>query len=214
MNNCVEVPESAYAPPRQLQVKTPWGWTDANHTHSFTGIQAGPGKSGKQEGITPMRYDTTSNTAVASICVPSDEAKKIDYLNRRAEQICSNLQNSFYKMFNIYGDKTPRYYKDLIDAIKNGEYEIDEKEAKRMDEAWEMFQDEDSNEGFYFSPFHGINFTKFPKPDFAGKEKAYTELHDEVTRIKDIIAIMPAEEALKAVQEFQNWKPSNAPTVQ
>ena len=174
-----------------------------------------PGQSGKQEGINPMRYETVAApTAIASITATSDDQKKIDYLNERARSISRDIDVSFYEMFNIHSTPRPRYYKDLIDAIKNGDYEIDEKAAKQADELWENSQDEDDedHEGYYHNAFFGINFTKFPKPDYKGLEKARRELSDELTRIKDIIAIMPADEALKAVQEFQSWKPSNAPT--
>jgi hypothetical protein len=232
MNNYVEVPESAYMPKSSKPAEYKGWWkspvaelpsSSTDHTHSYLNEGLNPYSLGakdgcpayppKQEGITPMRYET-ANVATASIAIPSDEAKKIDYLNDRATSIYRNFDSLFYTMFHIHGDKQPRYYKDLIDAIKNGEYEIDEKAAKTADEAWENSQDEDFDEGFYYSVFHGINFTKFPKPDYKGLEKARKELRDELTRIKDIIAIMPAEEALKAVQDFQNWKPSNAPAVQ
>lgn len=222
MNNCVEVPESAYMP-KSAKLSEYKGWwtkpseppsSSADHTHSFADAPVCPGKSGKQEGINPMRYETaTSTTAIASIAIPSEESKKIDYLNDRATSIYRNIDHSFYAMFHVHGPDNPRYYKELIDAIKNGEYEINEKEAKRADEAWENSQ-EDEDEGYYFNVFYGITFTKFPKADHEGWAKARKELRDELTRIKDIVAILPAEEALKAVQEFQNWKPSNAPTVQ
>lgn len=166
-----------------------------------------------QEGITPMRYDANAATAVASISVPSDEQKKIDYLNERARKIFNKIESSFSAMFHLYGPSQPRYYKELIDAIKNGDYEIDEKSAKRADAAWEERDDEEDSY-FDYGVFYGINFTKFPKADYDGRDAAYKELREEFQKVLDIIAIMPAEEALAAVQAFEKWAPSNAPTKQ
>lgn len=161
-----------------------------------------------------MRYETVAApTAIASISVPSDEAKKIDYLMDRVNTIHRSIDHTFSEMFHLYGPSQPRYYKEMIDAIKNGDYEIDEKQAESADEAWKDFQDGEER-WFDYNVFYGIKFTKFPEPDRKGFDIARTELKAETQRVKDIVAILPAEEALKAVQEFQNWKPSNAPTVQ
>lgn len=168
----------------------------------------------QKEGNNPMRYETVSApTAIASIAMPSEEQNKIDYLNRRAQNVHRNIEQKFRDMFHLYGPSQPRYYKELIDAIKNGDYEIDEKAAKAADEAWEDFQN-NREDWFDYSVFYGINFPKFPKPDWKGRDVALKELSAEFQRVKDIIAIMPAEEALKAVQEFEKWTPSNAPAKQ
>ena len=160
-----------------------------------------------------MRYDANTASAVASISVPSDEQKRIDYLNNRAQNVFYDIQRTFRGMFHLHGPSQPRYYKELLDAIKNGEYEIDEKEAKCADEAWEEYK-ERNNKWFDYNVFYGINFTKFPKPDYKGFDAAEKELDAEFQAVKDVIAIMPAEEALARIHAFEKWVPSNAPTKQ
>lgn len=167
----------------------------------------------KQEGITPMRYDANTASAVASISVPSDEQKKIDYLNDRARTVYHERSRTLRPLFNMDGPSKPRYYKELIDAIKNGEYEIDEKQAKYADEAWEDFKDS-NQKWFDYNVFDGINFTKFPAADLTSYYAAEKELDAEFQAVKDVIAIMPAEEALARIQAFEKWVPSNAPTKQ
>lgn len=175
-------------------------------------------KQVKEEGKTLMRYAETNTVfapaAVASISVPSDEQKKIDYLNDRATAVYHNIERSFTAMFNLYRKHQPVYYKDLIDAIKNGEFTINEKEAKYADLSWKEFKDKEDDNYYDYDVFYGIDFTKFPKADHAAYAKARNELKDELQKVKDIIAIKSADAALEAVQAFEKWKPSNAPTVQ
>lgn len=168
----------------------------------------------KKKEENPMRYETVSApTAIASIAMPSDESQKIDYLNNRARNIFHKIDCSLTDMFRLHSSPKPAYYKDLIDAIKNGEYKINEKAANKADQDWEAVQ-ADERDWYNYDAFYGIDFTKFPKPDYEGREKAHAELSAEYQRVCDIIAVMPAEEALKAVQEFEKWQPSNAPTEQ
>lgn len=226
----VQVPESVWINPWVKPAPEPaakeavneiYTGCNAEHTHSF--VTEGNSTTTTElwwkkhkEGITPMSYGLKVNaspSAVASISVPSDEQKKVDYLNSRAQSVYYDIERTFRDMFHMNGPSQPRYYKELIDAIKNGDYEIDEKQAKYADEAWEDFQDND--DGYFdYNAFYGINFTKFPKADYKGRDAAYKELRAEFQRVKDIIAIMPAEEALSAVQAFEKWQPSNAPTKQ
>lgn len=161
-----------------------------------------------------LKSVTAAPTAIASITAESDTQKKVDYLNNRATQVFHNIGHTFREMFHLNSCSQPRYYKDLIDAIKNGEYTINEKAAKEADEGWGDHQEDPDEYWYSFNVFHGIDFTKFPKPDWKGRDKALVELRAEYQRVQDIIAIYPAEEALKAVQDFEKWLPSNAPKKQ
>jgi len=171
----------------------------------------------QKEGNNPMRaYSETyavAPTAIASINVPSDEAKKIDYLNGRARDIRNTFRDTtIRKMFHFDGQTLPMTYRQLIDAIKNDEFEIDEKRAKRIDARFAEYQNGDES-WFDYSAFDGLTFTGFPEPDKDGYAAAQKELKAEYQKVKDAIAILDAETALAAVQAFEEWKPSNAPTL-
>lgn len=169
----------------------------------------------REEGENPMlKSVTASPTAIASITAESDTQKKVDYLNNRALKVFNNINLTFRDMFHLNSFSTPRYYKELIGAIKNGEYTINEEAAKKADENWKDHVEDPYEYWYDFDAFYGINFTKFPKPDWKGHEKATVELRAEYQRVQDVIAISPAEEALKAVQDFEKWLPSNAPKKQ
>lgn len=221
MTTC-QVPESVWINPwvkpalNELKSIT----NSCSHTHSFAEapneLSTTPNGWFKQEGINPMSYGlnvAASPSAIASVTIPSDEQKKIDYLNNRAQSVYYTIEGKLQGMFHLRGPSSPRYYKELIDAIKNDEYEIDEKEAQIADENWEHHLDNE-DDYFDYSAFYGINFTKFPKADYKGRDKAYIELRAELQAVKDVIAIMPAEEALARIQAFEKWVPSNAPAVQ
>lgn len=169
----------------------------------------------EKEGENPMlKSVTAAPTAIASITAESDTQKKVDYLNDRARKVFSDIERTFRQMFHLNSSSQPRYYKELIDAIKNGEYTIDEKAAKDADEKWQDHVEYPDEYWHDYNAFYGIDFTKFPKPDYRGREKALEELRAEYQRVQDAIAIFPAEEALKAVQDFEKWLPSNAPKKQ
>jgi hypothetical protein len=142
----------------------------------------------------------------------SIEQSQIDYLIVRARNVKSNLDYKLWDQFNMYADNTPKTYKELIDAIKGGKYKLNEKRTKQIDARIAADADEEfDDDRFYFNgPFDGIIFDG-PRPDRKGRDAASDELGKAFTKTMDAIKVLPATEGLKALQEFENWVPSNLP---
>ena len=136
----------------------------------------------------------------------SIEQNQIDYLCVRARNVKSNLNSKLWDQFNMYANNKPKTYKELIDAIKGGKYKLDEKRIKKI----EALQDDDDGDCFIYGPFDGIIFDG-PQPDAKGRDAAADELDKAYTKTMDAIKVLPAAEGLKALQEFENWVPSNLP---
>lgn len=129
-----------------------------------------------------------------------------DYLTKRVNFTFRSLEQNIYTQFNFYKPHQPRTYKELIDAIKNGEYTIDEKIAARCD-------DEDSDDYMCGDCLFGpINFTKFPKADEDGRAKAQKELDVLKTATMDTVMTETSAEALAAIKTLEAWVPSNLPS--
>lgn len=155
-------------------------------------------------------YGTTS--AEAKGVKPKEEEKEtamsleqdqIVYLNNRVYDVYRSF--NFTEMFNIYVNNSPKTYKELIDAIKNDKFKLDEKRTKRIDECVE-------DEDFWGSSFDGIIWDG-PQPDQDGYYQAQKELKAAFIATKDAINVLPPAEGLKALQEFEKFEPSNKPTT-
>ncbi len=176
--------------------------------------------SKKEEGNNPMatKYnDYSANAAIVS--APSDTAVTRDYLLSRLTNIGTSRYSTkgaeLREMFRIGTDPAPKTYKQLIDAIKNDKFKLDEKRIKRAELDAED-DDEDREEysfdrGFY-GPMDGIIWDG-PKPDEKGYEKAIKELNQAYLDTKDAIMVKDAEAGLEALKAYENWKPSNAPST-
>lgn len=137
----------------------------------------------------------------------SIEQNQTDYLTARASNVRVSLHAKLGNQFNLFVDNRPKTYKELIDAIKGGKYKLDEKRTKLIDASL----DDDDEFGFCpYEPFEGIVWDG-PQPDHKGHEDAAHELAKAHTKTLDAIKVLPAAEGLKALQEFENWVPSNLP---
>lgn len=145
----------------------------------------------KQEGTTPMCYEKTGK---------SEAEISRAYLTNRLGDANYAKRDQLRKLFNLDAIAIPKTYKELIDAIKNGKYEIDAKVAKLIEISTE-------DEGQYYgSPLDGITFTDFPKPDYEGFTAASTEQQKKYTQTKDAL-FLPYEQGLKALADFEAWMP-------
>lgn len=158
-------------------------------------------KEKKKEKI--MGYTTA--VAVAAAPQKSEDQIKIDYLLSRARSVKYEREDNLAKIFNLYVDNTPKTFKDLIDAIKNDKFKLDEERTKKILER-------NGKYGYYYSPLDGIIFDG-PQKDQEGYDVASKELAKKYTELKDTIQIKSADEALDALRAFEAWLPSNAPTT-
>lgn len=135
------------------------------------------------------------------------EQNQIDYLSRRVDEVYRDLRSPLSEKFNLYKDNAPRTYKDLIDAIKNDKFKLNEKRIKHFINEEE---DEDEFDSWYpNSPFDGIIWDG-PQPDQKGYDAAVESLQKARTRALDIIKTAPAADGLKALQELEKWTPEGA----
>lgn len=123
-----------------------------------------------------------------------------DYLNRRIDTVRADKKADIQEKFNIYKNLAPRNYKEMIDWIKTGKYEVDAKRTAYID----------SCEDEFFNAFDGITWTGRGKVDRAGFDAAVIELNKQHQSVKDIINTMDAEQGLKALREFEAWNYTTA----
>lgn len=125
-----------------------------------------------------------------------------DYLKRRLMDALYIFQDDIATAFRIRNSETPKTYSELIDAIKNGKYTLDEKVTKRVDAYFE-------ENGFTpWGPFYGIKFQLDTAPDRDGYDAAEKALNKRWQDAQDIIMTGDAAAGLKALQDFEAWKPA------
>lgn len=171
------------------------------------------GKVEKEEGNNPMY---ANNTTIASVqAAPAPEAIQRKYLSDRAYDIKRGHLEALRQEFNYYNSNDkPTTYKELIDAIKNDKFTLDEKLTKRVDRAAAEDEDDEYFDDYFgYTVWTGIKFTDFPGYDYKGFDAASKALRDEFTKIEDTIAIMDPKDALAALQEFEKWTYTK-PTLQ
>lgn len=167
----------------------------------------------KNEGNNPMYNSYTAAPTAAATIVTADPAQaQRDYLLDRARKVLRQLDNNLFTMFGRFKKDRPETAQQLIDAIKNGKYTLDEKKLKYLEAQSDLYEYDDIDECGY-GPFYGIDFTDYPGFDSDGHSKAEKELEAAFTALKDIIAIKSGDDALTALQAFEKWEPSNKPAT-
>lgn len=129
----------------------------------------------------------------------SDITVQRDYFNRRINDVYHTHLNELQVTHRIYNSDQPKNYKVLIDAIKNGQYELIEKQTKQVDA---------SENDRYWGPFFGIKWKLPDSPDFDGYNAAEKEvLKAKQTARDQIAAAVTGDAMLKAVADFEAWTP-------
>jgi hypothetical protein len=156
----------------------------------------------KKEGKTPMRYNETN--AYASVSAPkSDIAIQRDFLLSQLADAWYPKERELEKFFNLYVDNTPKTYKEMIEAIKNGKYTIDPKAAKQIE------ADEDDEDDFRcWGPLFGIVWDG-PQPDREGYTKARAEACKQKIAAERTIMTADGTAGLAALQAFEAWLPTS-----
>jgi len=128
-----------------------------------------------------------------------------NYLVRRLDDVNYTKTRSFTKLFGLENQKSPSTYKEMIDWIKNDKFTIDAKQAKRID----ICVDEDGE--YYGSFLDGIIWNgNDSKRDTDGYQKALDDAKGKYQAVKDSIYVLPAADALKALNDFEAWTPTTS----
>lgn len=165
-------------------------------------------------------YNTTAQSNLSTLCVNyiepwpitvatnekqeqketamSYETETRNYLLHRVEDIYYGLNNKLPAQFNLYVSNQPKTYKELIDAIKNDKFKLDEKRIARAEYDEDYFD--------FCGPFDGIIWDG-PQPDVKGHGKAKKALKDAYNAAKDAVMIGTAAEGGEALKALQEWKP-------
>lgn len=181
--------------------------------------------SKQEQGNNPMRaYSDTTATAISITTsdAGSESKEQRQYLLRRFEDITraewreDSRVALLRDMFNIHAPIAPKTSKELLDAMKNGKYTVDQAkvdaqtkffaaEGDDRDDLWS----EDINDRYY-----GITFTDLPVADMKGYNAAYEAYRKLVQDTRDSIMIGTPAEGLAALRAFELWMPEqNAPST-
>lgn len=156
----------------------------------------------KQEGNNPM-YNTINSTTPI-------EAQQKNYLLDRARNVYYGLEQKLFDQFHINDDVKPKTLKELQDRIAKGQFVIRDRDGDYVSaEDWD-----DEEDDFAYGNLSGSIRWRDPakKADYKGREVALKDLEKAKTALNDVIMIGEADEALKALQAFENWVPSNLPS--
>lgn len=146
-----------------------------------------------------MSYcNAKSTTVAASIQVQPDrsDADKRNHLIEQLRHALYSKENEAVKVFNLHTDNSPKNFRELLSAIKDGKFTIDEKLAAKIDA--KILNDEN----FYGSPFQGIIWDG-PKSDYEGHTDFTKALYVEFGKAKDEVLVLDLEKGLEALRRFQ-----------
>lgn len=143
-----------------------------------------PSKACKKKPYNNCVEATTEETTKMNI-----EREKISYLQGRIYTIVSQADTALERKFGLIDDEAPHTPKELVDRIASGKYVLPEKN--------------DRNYGY--GPLHGM---KWRDPsmvtDRDGYRAAAATLEKAAQPIKDAIQILPVDQALKMLQDFES----------
>lgn len=122
--------------------------------------------------------------------------KKISYLAGRLQTIRSKHQQDLHKAY--YDDKAPKTIKEALERIAKGEYKLDEKRVKHIEEAAEDYEDGD---GWWFTWSDGIIWN-INRPDRKVYDAALEQIEKDYTEAYEDISVLDPVEGLKAVRAF------------
>ena len=125
-----------------------------------------------------------------------------DYLANRLREVGYGHEARLKKEFKMDMIEYPQTYKELIDWIKKGHYELDEKRCKYIDARLEH----DDEDYLYYGGncFDGIVWTA-RKRDTEGHAAAFKAMQDAKQSARDIIMTQDNAAGLEALQKFTEW---------
>lgn len=175
----------------------------------------GPSENRKQKGNNPMRCETTSTAAVATIINAESETKtQRDFLmgqfreTTRYEWADAKITD-LRKLFNLDAPKYPKTSQELLDAFTKGKFAVDQAKVDRNSKHYsETEDDEDDCYDGQGERFYGITFTDLPTADPKGYETALTAYRTLKKDTERSIMIGTPAEGLVALKAFELWMPT------
>jgi len=151
-----------------------------------------------QEGITPMRcYQDTPQvaTSVVALAAPTPvEATMRDFLTGRVYQVSNKLDVDLRKQFYMDEQSRPKTAEELIKAIEDGNYTLDQELIDRVGE-----------DIIHYNNEYGIRWGK-EKPDYKGYQAARAVLREATQEVVDTVSTASIEEARQALKDFKVWQ--------
>lgn len=164
----------------------------------------------QEKGNNPMRIENTSATAYVT-APKSDDATSRGYLLSRLS-LYDGWRNpklrELSELFNLGEDGRPKTHLQLIDAIKNDKFSLDDKVVKRLKRLQDDLGEDDEDFLDGYGPFYGIVFTGFPQSDRKGYDAAVKELEALTKATKDTIMVKSPADGLAALQALEAWTPA------
>ena len=148
---------------------------------------------------TPKTASIKSTGAVASIQVEADRSdeNKRQHLLEQLRQTKWTKRDQAEKFFNLYVYNSPKNFRELLAAIKDGKFTIDEKRAAKIDA---MIL---NGEPTYTAALDGIIWDG-PQKDLNGYDKFWAYLEDEYQKARDEIIVLSLEKGLETLRRFQD----------
>lgn len=139
-----------------------------------------------------VNFNTAMNVAAPATNI---EATQRDFAVSRINNTKYDLRDALRVQFNMEAGRSPRTAKDLIAAIKNDEFTLDEKALARVGE----------DELKYYNNMFGIIWGKIA-PDEAGYRVALDALDDATQAAIDAATLAPVGDLQNVLKDYQNWK--------
>ncbi len=152
----------------------------------------------------PSGFPSPTKQEEKATTMTDHDANARRHLQDRLYTVTYNKRGKLDLLFNRYVDNTPKTCKDLIDAIKNDKFKLDEKRINLLEA-----RREDSEDEYCFTyndPFDGIIWDG-PQYDEKGLKAAKEELDALKTKTTDVIMVGTPAEGLAALQAFEAWLP-------
>lgn len=149
-----------------------------------------------QEGNKPMCMKALNTTSVLAVSAPASvEATQRDFFSARVYQTQEKLLAGLRKQFNMDAKDKPETAKELIKAITDGAYTLDNETLDRAEESGDIR---------YYNAFYGIRWGK-EKPDTTGFTAARDVLKEAAQDVIDAGTLAPTEDLLQLLKDFQEW---------
>ena len=174
---------------------------------------------------TPKATPTAQTAAASSIVIGSTQSDAMlqrEYLFAELEKTKdrwditpSRIRVKLRKQFKLDAPSSISDPQKFIDAIKKGNYKLDEKRIAKVKSRAEVFDDDDYTaeeiSELQLDPFHYytatefIEFTDLPKADRKGYNAAIEAYEAAYQATKNIIMVKSPEDGLDALTALLNW---------
>lgn len=166
----------------------------------------------KSSASMPTVTDLTINmapAASASVSTKSDVQTQREHLLARLSGIDNDYRwgsksDELREIFNLDADNEPKTSRELLAAIKDGKFKLDERIADLQDKGNHY---DPVSDIYIMNPFGAIKFDG-PTPDKDGYTKARETVQNMIKDAKDTIIVKSPEDGLAAIKALEAWTPT------